>query len=231
MWKNSTVSTPRYSSVGHDRREPAFGLPLQACVVVRRDRARENAVAMHVLRERIERALAARALHADQRHLAVELRRTPRRSTARCRARATRRRAPPASRRRAGRGRRSPCGASSRSPASRASRPPPASLCRVDRHELRGRNAERAKQRLLGEPVLRRGDRGRRREHLDAAVAAISSAATATFSISSVTTSTALCELGERRRDRRARPARASRLARPERRALVSSSVQSMPSG
>ena len=40
---------------------------------IRRDRRSQDAVAMHVLGERIERALGARALHADQRHLALEL--------------------------------------------------------------------------------------------------------------------------------------------------------------
>ncbi len=30
VWKNSTVSTPRYCRARHDGREPAFGLPLQS---------------------------------------------------------------------------------------------------------------------------------------------------------------------------------------------------------
>src|SRR5262249_6613408 len=38
---------------------------------------------------------------------------------------------------------------------------------RVDADEVRRRNAERAEQRLLGEAVLRCGNRRRRREHVD----------------------------------------------------------------
>ena len=72
VWKNSTVEHAAVIELAQQRAEPAFGLRLERGVDVRRDRRRQDAVAMHVLRERIERALAVRALHGDQRDLALE---------------------------------------------------------------------------------------------------------------------------------------------------------------